>query len=150
MATNVNYKFVAILSAVLLFLFMGVAGVAYMVLTKSGEDYLLQGQEFEAAGDWNRAASMYERAVGHPEGRTMPEWLRAWQRALENTTPDTRVVYVDIYRQKYRGIIKQLATVERTNIDTQHEYLGSLFEEMLLSPYSRDNYQFLADETTGT
>ena len=150
MATNVNYKFVAILSAVLLFLFMGVAGVAYMVLTKSGEDYLLQGQEFEAAGDWNRAASMYERAVGHPEGRTMPEWLRAWQRALENTTPDTRVVYVDIYRQKYRGIIKQLATVERTNIDTQHEYLGSLFEEMLLSPYSRDNYQFLADETTGS
>lgn len=149
MATNVNYKFVAILSSILLVLFMGVAGVAYMVLTKSGEDYLLQGQEFEAAGDWENAASMYERAVGHPEGRTMPEWLRAWQRALENTTPPSRVEYVDVYRQKYRGIIKQLATVERTNLDTQHEYLGSIFEEIILSPYSRENYQFLADETTG-
>ena len=135
MASRVNVKFVVIL-AVALAAVGGSAIFAYFSLVmKSGEDYEQLGDEAMAAGDPVEAATFYSKAVAHDQTNT--EWLEKWIDAMGSWTPETRPRYIDEFNRNYVGAIRQLAQVQRTNIDAQDRYLSLIFERATLGGFSR-------------
>jgi len=128
MAARVNFKFVIVLSAALLGFF--VAGVlAYLfVIDKSGEDYVRMGDEAMVDQDYEEAAKMYGRAVGHE--RTNVDWLKKWLGALEKMTFEDRGGYARAFSQEYMQIVRQLARVQQDDLDAHVEYFDLLFAQL--------------------
>ncbi len=128
MASKVNTKFVVTLGAVLIAAFVGVTGLAYVVLNKTGETHASRGDKLYAEGKFEEAAKSYARAVGHERGNV--EWLQKWRDALVRWVPSTEQEYLEAYRDHYLGILRQLATIQDTNAEAQRAMLEALFEEV--------------------
>ncbi len=128
MASKVNTKFVVTLGAALVAVFVGITGLAYVVLNKTGDTHARKGDKLLAEGKFEEAAKAYGRAVGHERGNV--EWLEKWRDALTRWTPATEQEYLEAYRDHYLGILRQLATVQDTNPAAQRQMLEALFEEV--------------------
>jgi tetratricopeptide (TPR) repeat protein len=143
MASRINVKFVVLLTAFFLVASGAVVGSAYMVLSKSGDNYAAMGDEALAAGDYQRAAEMYGRAVGHD--RTRVDWLEKWRDALAQTTPETTAEYVKAYNEQYIGILTQLATLQPNEVDAQVDLLGELYDRVWWLFRSAEAWQSMID-----
>lgn len=128
MAARVNVKFVIILSAVLVGVCGAAVGAWYFMVNKTGESWARQGDEAMAAGDYERASSAYERAVGHE--RTNLEWLNDWRAALEQRAPDEQGTYGRLFGTKLVPVIRQIAVVKRTDIDAHKELLAIIYAQL--------------------
>jgi len=129
MATKVNSRFVAILASVLIILFGGVTVLAYISITRSGDRYIRKGDEAMAAGEVEKAASFYERAVGKKGGRTKREWLEKWRDALLQTTPKNPLDYAKAV-QFHAGIERALAELEPTDAEQQLIYIEGWYKQI--------------------
>jgi tetratricopeptide (TPR) repeat protein len=126
-ASRVNVRFVVILSACLVALAGGIAAVFFVVQMRSGPHFVRKGDEAMARQDYAAADRFYERAVGKDQSKL--DWIVKWRRAREQKVPETRTVYEQDYRMYVYGILRTLATLQRTNLDAHHEYLQALYEE---------------------
>lgn len=136
MAAKVNVKFVIILSAALLVVAGGVGVLGAMVLFRSAEDNIRRGDEYAAQGDYMEAAKSYAKAVNKEQFNV--EYLRKWADAVRQCTPETDVEYRTMYFGSYLGALRQLAVVERTNPETQNEYLAALYRQHRLGNATAD------------
>ncbi|MGD9693684.1 MAG: tetratricopeptide repeat protein [Phycisphaerales bacterium] len=142
MASKVNTKFVVTLGAVLVAAFVGVTGLAYVVLNQTGETHANRGDKLFQEGKYEEAAKSYARAVGHERGNV--EWLRKWREALVHWVPPTEQEYNEAYRVHYMGILRQLATVQDTNPDAQRDLLQALYEEVTTTGGRGNSWELLA------
>jgi tetratricopeptide (TPR) repeat protein len=128
MASRVNVKFVVILSAALVALAVGVAGVFVMVKLRSGDRFVRMGDAAMTRGDIKAADEFYARAVGKDQTRL--DWLNKWREAREKKIPDSETVFESDYRMYVFGILRTLATVQRTNVDAHRRYLQALYDQL--------------------
>lgn len=147
MAARVNVKFVVILSVVLVAVFAAAATTAYFVATKSAAEYVALGDQQAAEGNWKEAARMYERAVGHDEARSNLEYLNKWRDAVEKTSYDRQIVFSQVFYTKYRPLLRQIAMVDRGNVDAHHAYLDMVRRETVNAGFSPEAHQVLVDQT---
>ncbi|TVQ63926.1 MAG: tetratricopeptide repeat protein [Phycisphaerales bacterium] len=132
MATKVNTKFVIVLSASLVITAGVVAGLAWMVLSKSGEDFVRQGDRLVQEGDPREAARMYARAVSRD--RTNTAWIEKWRDALLASTPETDAEYQRDYSTHYVSmILSQLAALRQTDPQAQHDLLSEHYRRLRMS-----------------
>jgi tetratricopeptide (TPR) repeat protein len=146
MASRINVKFVIFLTIGITLVSGMLVGAAYVVLTKSGDEYIARAQAAEAEGDYVRAAEMYGRAVGHD--RTNVEWLHMWFDALVQSTPETRPEYEKSYIEHYLGILHSLATLQDRDPAVQRRYLEAVKEHNWWLNPSTDAWEDLADLTS--
>ncbi len=125
MKTRINVKLlVGLMVGLTLFVGAG-ALVAYQALTKSGAEYAALGDEAFAEEDWERARSMYGRAVGHD--RTNVEWLAKWRDAIIRDIPEDDLTLERLYRERYIGILERLAAIRQSDPAAQRDYLDALY-----------------------
>jgi tetratricopeptide (TPR) repeat protein len=144
MASRVNVKFVVLLTAFFVVSAGGVVGAAYFVLSKSGDNYATMAREAYEAGDFQRAAEMYGRAVGHD--RTRVDWLEAWRDALLRTVPDTTADYTKAYNEQYLGILTQLATLQPNDAEAQRVLLDALYSRTWWLFRSAEAWESMIDQ----
>jgi len=128
MAARVNTKFVIGLSASLIGVCVAAVLLFVFVVQKTPEDHIRDGNAAAAEGDWDKAQSLYGRAVS--KDRTNPEYLSVWFDALGKVIPE-RVQY-DNYYQEYRAATEQLARIQRDDLEAQERYLELLYNELRL------------------
>lgn len=128
MASRVNVKFVVMLSLVLGLVFAGVAGVALMVLYKSGAENVRLGDEAMARGDYKAAERFYSRAV-FKEQRNV-EWIRKWREAMMQKVPENRSAYIDDYQMYAGSVLRALAVAEGESVPAHREYLEELYQRV--------------------
>jgi tetratricopeptide (TPR) repeat protein len=143
MASRVNVKFVVILAAAMVVLFLGVAGLFVVVKMKSGERYLRMGDEAMARGDYTAADTHFGRAVGKDPANL--EWLAKWRHAREHKVPENFSGYQQDYSMYVMGILRTQATLQRTNLEAHVEYLEALYQERA-SGASREWWETLINE----
>jgi tetratricopeptide (TPR) repeat protein len=144
MAARVNVKFVIALAAIVAVVFVGTAGIFAFVKLRSGDRYLRLGDQAMARGDFNAADTFYARAVGKDSGN--PEWLARWRTARESKTPETATAYQQDFSMYVNGILRSLATSQRTNVEAHSEYLEAILEQLLLGT-GREGWEWLIKET---
>src|SRR5205085_4599581 len=96
MASKVNTKFVVILSAALVVVFVCVAGAFAYIKLKSGDRYISMADAALAAGDIEKADRFYARAVGKDNSRV--DWLTKWRDVRRLKVPETQGGYEEDYR----------------------------------------------------
>jgi tetratricopeptide (TPR) repeat protein len=132
MAAKVNTKFVVGLAVGVLVVFAGVAYLGYSTVSKSAADHARLAEGFEAAGDFEKAAGSWSRAVN--KQRTNVEYLKRWSMALRKWTPSSS----ETYRQKFRGdyamAMQSLADAAPNDVTIQREYLDQLLSDIRLTP----------------
>jgi len=143
MASRVNVKFVVILSAALVALAVGVAGVFFVVKLRSGDRFARMGDTAMARGDAKAADEFYARAVGKDQTRLV--WLTKWREAREKKIPESETVFESDYRMYVYGILRTLATVQRTNVDAHREYLQAVYDQ-LADGTNQDGWNHLISE----
>lgn len=144
MASRVNVRFVVGLVAVLVVVTGGVVGAVLWVVNKTGEDYAVKGDAFAAAGDYEEAAKMYGRAVGHD--RSNVEWLTKWRDANAKRVPDKEVDHRNLYDQQF-SILAQLATVQYDNVQAQDDFLSEMYQRVKSSPFDRSIWDQMIEQT---
>lgn len=143
MASRVNTKFVVTLSAVLLVLACGAAGLAYFSLQGRVEKWIAKADALVQQGEFEQAATLYERAVG--KDRTRVEWLEKWRDAVTKTTPDNRIRYEKQY-EFYRGILRTIAVLKPKDPEAQLAYIGEFDRLARVSGISREALEQLVEE----
>lgn len=119
MAARVNKKFVIIITAAVVVLAAGVAGLGAYYFQNRPMQFLQKADAFAAQGDWDSASRNYERAVGYD--RTNIVWLEKWLDALGKTIPDNRARYEEQYGF-YRNIKRQISEIKRREPDAVMAY----------------------------
>ena len=119
MGSQVNKRFVLILSIVLVVIVAGLAVPAYFVLTKSAAEHIRDGDKAMSEGDYKEAEKAYGKAVS--EDRTNVEYLEKWRSALEAYTPEDRVDFTKSFQKLYSAMY-EIAYNKRTDLDAWIEY----------------------------
>jgi len=145
MASRVNIRFVIVLSAVLAMVFVGVAGAFFYVKLRSGDRYIRLGDAALARGDIKAADKFYASAVGKEQNNVA--WLIKWRDTRLKKVPERHSEYQDDYKMYVFGILKTLATTQRTNMAAHREYLDAIMEQCNTFARSRESWQLLIDET---
>lgn len=143
MASRVNVRFVVILSVVLVALFGGVAFSAYKLLIKSADDHAVAGDKAMAKGDLVAADMHYSKAVD--KDKTNPVYLRKWRDVIEHQKPDTQVAYVEKLNRWF-GATRQLAIIQRDNVDAAREYLDARKRVWLSGRFDRQATEQMIQE----
>ncbi|GAB5496883.1 MAG: hypothetical protein Phyf2KO_19630 [Phycisphaerales bacterium] len=145
MAGRVNVKFVVGLTAVLVV----VTGVAIYgaatVLMKSAEDHARLATQAEAEGDWGQAQARWGDAVS--EDRTNAAYLESYIKAVQNKPTETALEYSNQF-DKYRGGIRQLAELKKTDLQAHEHYFDEFMMLLKSGAPSASGYQQLIDEVT--
>lgn len=135
MASKVNVKFVASL-AVGLVVLVGVLGLAaYFLLVNTPADLIRKGDQAMAKQDYPSAIAFYSKAVN--KDRTNLAYLRKWRDAISAGEPDSRVKFVDEYRD-WVSIARQMAIVQHDNLEDQVAYAEIVRQQYLSGPNSRE------------
>lgn len=145
MASRVNIRFVIILAIVLGGVFMGVAATAYYVVLKSASALARQADAKMAAGEYADAEFLYSKAVAKDQSNL--EYLEKWRDAMVKKVPETQVEFRTDYQMYVGGILRTIATIQRTNVEAYREYLDALLTESLASVFSRGAWERLVEET---
>jgi tetratricopeptide (TPR) repeat protein len=148
MASRVNVKFVVILSVVLGFVFIGVAGAAYIVVAKSASALAAKGDAAVEQGDFSKAAFLYSKAVAKDQSNL--EYLEKWRDALLQKIPETQVEFRTDYSMYVSGILHAIANLKRTDVDAYHEYLGKFLESGFSSPFNRGSWETMVERTNNS
>lgn len=143
MASKMNVKFVAALAGGLSVLFVLVAGLGYMVLRHSGQDYVNIGDKFMAEGNAKEAAKAYANAVGHD--RTRIDWIDKWVGALLKTTPETQIEYNESVGRYYQ-LLDWVATLRSDDAEAQRAYFGAMLKQFSLLGAAITDWQTLVDK----
>lgn len=144
MASRVNTKFVVILIIAVIAM-LGMLFAAYSVVYKTPADLAALGDQAIADGDTEQAIAFYSKAVNKDRANT--EYLEKWVNALETKVPETEPAYIDAYRDEYLGGIRQLALVQRTNVEAYKRELDNTLRNFLRG-YSRGLADQLINRTT--
>ncbi|MBX3379512.1 MAG: tetratricopeptide repeat protein [Phycisphaeraceae bacterium] len=145
MAAKVNTKFVAILVGALVLLAGGVGAAAYMVLFKSAADLVKQGDALMAANKPKEAEKAYGKAVN--KEATNLDYLRKWQKSLENLAPETQTQFDSAYPQ-YLLARKRVADLLKTDVQAHRDHLDLYLKTMESAGYSRQFAESLAQSAT--
>ena len=137
MASRVNIRFVIVLSAVLAMVFVGVAGAFFYVKLRSGDRYIRLGDAALARGDIKAADKFYASAVGKEQNNVA--WLIKWRDTRLKKVPERHSEYQDDYKMYVFGILKTLATTQRTNMAAHREYLDAIMEQCNTFARSRES-----------
>lgn len=132
MASKVNYQFVGILVAVVVISAGGVMFAASRLMTKSADDHVKTAEEFEAKGDYDKAAGAYSKAVSKSKGR--PEYIQKWISALEKITPASQQTYIDRFQKEYVPALRALAEAQADNADAQRPVLDLVLAQYRMFP----------------
>ncbi|HBS30020.1 MAG TPA: hypothetical protein DEB06_11375, partial [Phycisphaerales bacterium] len=143
MAKQVNKRFVIVLASVVVVGALAVVGVGYMALVGRVENMVTKGDAFAAAGDWEKAAAQYERAVGHDRTRT--DWLIKWRDAMVKTVPPSEVQYRRQY-DFYRSLLDLIAMQKPSDARAQVEYIAELDRFVRTVGGGRENLENLIKE----
>ncbi len=119
MGSQVNKRFVLILSIVLVAVVAGLAVPAYFVLTKSAAEHIRDGDKAMSEGDYKAAEKAYGKAVS--DDRTNVEYLEKWREALVAYTPEDRVDFTKSFQKLYSAMY-EIAYNKRTDLDAWIEY----------------------------
>ncbi len=144
MASKVNVKFVSLLAAGLIGAFALVAGATYYLVTNSATDLARMGDRAAAEGKFDDAVVYYGKAVF--KEKTNTEYLGKWRDALRKLAPAEQVRYMDNVRS-LQSSIRQIAVVQRDNVDAQREYLEMIKRQVLDGPFQREASELLVNET---
>jgi tetratricopeptide (TPR) repeat protein len=142
MASKVNVRFVVVLSIAVVGILGALLGAAALLLYKSPQELVRLGDQSMARQDYVEAALYYSKACD--KERTNPENFRKWKEALSRQQPDTVTKYQAAFAA-WRGATRQLAILQRDNIEAKREYLD-LFRDLLASPFDRSALAFLKSE----
>lgn len=135
MASKVNVKFVASLVGGLVVL-VGVLGLAaYFLLVNSPQDLVKKGDQAMTKGDVPSAIAFYSKAVN--KDRTNIGYLRKWREAIGAKDPESRVKFLDAYRD-WVNIARQMAIVQHDNLEDQLSYAEIVRQQYLSGPNNRD------------
>jgi tetratricopeptide (TPR) repeat protein len=145
MASRVNVKFVIILSAALVAIAVGSAGLFVFVKYRSGDRLARMGELAIAKGDIKAADFHYSKAVAKEP--TNVQWLTRWREIREQKLPDTQTVYEQEYSFYVYGILRQLAKVQRTNVQAHRDYLEAVWEQRISFGSGREGWEGLVSET---
>lgn len=121
MASKVNVKFLVVLSTVLVGVFVAVAATAVIVLRKDASDHYDTGMKLMAEGNARQAERAFSKAVN--KEMTNITYLEAWENALETMVPESRAEFEDSF-QEYRGLQRQLSTVDPFNVERAEDFLA--------------------------
>jgi tetratricopeptide (TPR) repeat protein len=143
MASRVNIRFVVILAGALATVFVLTAGVFYFVKMRSGSRYAYLGDQALARGDIKAADEFYSKAVS--KEHTNVEYLKKWRSILEKKIPETDTQFVDGYRMYTAGVLSSLATLQRSDVNAQTDYLQALYEEHTLG-IRREGYEHIIEQ----
>ncbi len=144
MASKVNVKFVSLLAAGLIGAFALVAGATYYLVTNSATDLARMGDRAVGEGKYDDAVIYYGKAVF--KEKTNTEYLGKWRDALRKLAPAEQVRYADNIRS-LQSAIRQIAVVQRDNVDAQREYLEMIKRQVLDGPFQREATEFMVNET---
>lgn len=131
MASRVNTRFVIILAVVLLALVGVTAYVGSRAMLKSSEDLVKLGDDAMKAQDYEKAASMYGRAVNKDQRNAA--WIKRWIDAIEKLTPKTRQAYSDVYGSQYLTALRAMCDSDRTEPKVFERYLEERFQLAILT-----------------
>jgi tetratricopeptide (TPR) repeat protein len=145
MASRVNIKFVVILSVSLVALAACAGGAFVFVQKASGPRLVRLGDKAMAKGDYKAADVHYSKAVN--KQRTNVEWLKKWREAREKRVPESQTVFDSEYSLYVHGILRQLAVVQRNNVDAHREYLDAIYQQFATAGAGREAWQHLITET---
>ncbi|MDX2114161.1 MAG: tetratricopeptide repeat protein [Planctomycetota bacterium] len=145
MASRANMKFLVILSAVLLVLLSGAVVAAYSVLSGRAQRWVTKGDALAAAGDYQQAAKLYERAVGKDNNNL--EWLQKWKDTLLKVTPDNRARYENEYTF-YRNILRKIAVLRASDPQAQLDYVSEIDRFVRAATLSRQGLELIIAEAT--
>lgn len=144
MASKVNKKFVILLSAGLVAVFGAVAGAYLYIQTTSGDRNFRKAEAALAQGKIVEADGFIGRAVN--KDQTNVAYLEKWREIREKKVADTEPIYRDEYVTYIRGILRQIAVVQRTNVKAHEDYLGALYRELVEGGGGREAWSNLAAE----
>lgn len=126
MAPNrVNIRFVVMLAVVLIMLAGGVMVAGYYALKKSGDQYAALGDTKAVAGDYEKAAEYYAKAVHKNQANA--EWCRKWAGALEQTTPKPRAAYFDRFSTDYQAALMGWSEAAPADVAVQKKRMEVLY-----------------------
>lgn len=141
--SNVNTRFVVLLSVGIL----AVCGLLWLAVVKlalkSGEDHIRAGDAAMAVQDYEKARRLYGKAVN--KDITRVDWVEKWLGAISSWTPETETAYRDAFFTEYLPALRQIATVDRTDVDSYDRYLSVLHRQMMYG-YSRPQADQLSQE----
>ena len=144
MASRVNVKFVVLLAVVLGVVFVGVAGTAWYVTTKTANALAVRGDAAMDKGNYDLASFYYSKAVNKDQANI--ELLNKWRDALEHKVPQNQVEYSTDY-SNILVILQQLANVKRTDVAAHREYLDEFLERIIKTEFSRPAWEQLLERT---
>lgn len=143
MASRVNTRFVIILSAVLVLVFGGVAGMAYFVLTRSGSELEKAGDKKMAERDYKAAMLLYGKAFAHDRNRA--DRVVKYRDAIMAWTPDKESEYENAYRTRLMGSLTTLAQLQPMSVESQEELLREVHKQFTRGGVNADAARNLAE-----
>lgn len=137
MPAAVNKRFVVLIVAGVVVACVG-AAVLYSVVTKSGEEYEVMGDEAAAEGRWQAAAGFYGRAVSHDRGNEV--WLNKLREASERMAPPTRLQYNEAVNEKLVPSYAALAQLNPDSFEDVDRLMSFQTDRALLAGFSEPQY----------
>jgi tetratricopeptide (TPR) repeat protein len=144
MAARVNKQFVITLALALAGVFVVVAAGAFLLLKNSAKDLSHAGDQKMEAKQYDKAQEYYAKAVNKEQTNTI--YLEKWRASLAKLNPETQHSYRDNFEQ-WRKATRQLARVQKDNVDAQREYL-ELLKGMLPFEFSRADQENMITEAS--
>ncbi len=141
MAARVNKKLVVILLAIVVVLGVSIISLSYVMLSRTAERYVAEGNSLKAAGEWREAAKAYERAVGKENGNVA--YMDLWLDALRHIVPEDRADAEETY-QWMTQLLRSRASVDTANASLHLDWLNHLYQMAQISNNSSE-YARLGD-----
>ncbi|GJM18101.1 MAG: hypothetical protein DHS20C14_03140 [Phycisphaeraceae bacterium] len=135
MASNVNIKFVVILTGVLLAISIVVGVTAAMAKFKSADEFESLGDRAMEAGEYGDARMYYSKAVNKEQNNVGR--LRKWLDAVEHWEPATETEYNSGFQRTFMLVHRGIAQADTLNPQTQSEFIDLLRAQLRMGQYSR-------------
>ncbi len=147
MASNVNMKFVAILTGVIVALSVVVGAAFVSTKLKSADELEALGDKAMAAGEYDDARLYYSKAVNKEQNNLRR--LEKWLDSIEQWQPETETEYTAAFMRTFMVAHRGIAEADPLNPDTQIQFLEMLREQSAMRSDVRNaaNQLIQASET---
>jgi tetratricopeptide (TPR) repeat protein len=144
--SKVNTRFVVTLSAVLSASVLGVAAVAYFILSNSGAELEAMGDRAMAEKDFKSAITYYGKSFADDQAN-IPR-LEKYCNSMLAYTPENQALYIDYYWKRYIPAKMLHATLLKGDVAAQHEVLDTLTRNMYEGGFDRGGWDRIIEVTT--
>ncbi|MEQ8769656.1 MAG: tetratricopeptide repeat protein [Phycisphaerales bacterium] len=124
MASNVNMKFVAILTGVIVALSVVVGAAFVSTKLKSADELEAMGDKAMAAGEYDDARLYYSKAVNKEQNNLRR--LEKWLDSIEQWKPETETEYTAAFDRTFMVAHRGIAEADPLNPETQANFLELL------------------------